>query len=728
MKDLVPSLNTAIPEPEDTSLKSHSEDLLGGMLQGKWSAWSAARLNTERTWLEDLRAFNQINEVDAAKLSKFHSHIYVGLTRTKCLSAYTRVTDIMLGSRDRHWGVETTPVPESDLNTPGIQDFIDEMKKRAELMEVEIADQLIDLRYDDHLRSCTLEGSIIGTGCIKGIIPGTKKIEKWGFIADPVTGAKSWDVVKSETPTPQMSAPSVFDLYPDPFATCIEDMSGIFERHILTRAQFTELEDDPHFDKAKIKEILTTSENGNHAPLYHEMERRDIAGTNNTVGTDANRYDLLEYWGEVTGRRLKSAGVGGDIEDSDTYWANVWVCAGKTLLARIAPMKKQRIPYNFFIYTKIPHQFWGVSPGRMMRTSQLTMNGSVRALLDGMVMAAYPMAEVNATMLKDSQDPRVMLPGQVYVRDSGDPGTPCVRFFQPQIPTAQLMQMAQLFRSSADDESMLPAYTYGDTSNEINKTSSGMSMQLSQAALPIKGVIKNLEDGTVKSVIESLFDWNMEWSDREDIKGDHKIVVLGTSALLAKEQKSQALMQFLNITANPIDMKFVDRKYLLEQVAKALEIDTKKALPAILPEAQNPPPPPPPLLDQAKTQLLQVQAEVQKATVDKMVADTANVNINSQFSATQAAAQLLTNAGLVEVADQLLLSAGYIDANGSPIAQPQSQPGQQAMPPGMQAAQQIQAPPVQENTSPQFPPRVQEPSMPTSTPPNNVPNEMKMPK
>lgn len=715
MKDLVLELNQnpAAPEPQ-TKTTPYSDDILGRMLQGTWETWSTIRSLVEEEWLIDLRAVNQKNEADVEQLSKFHSHIYMGLTRTKCMSAYGRITDLMFQS-EKHWSIAPTPVPESEMKTEGIQDFIDDMKARAEAMELEIADRLLDMHYEDHLKAAILEACTIGTGCVKGVLPGVKKIEKWGFVPNAETGVPEWDVIKSEVPAPKMSSPTIFDVYPDPYATCVEDMSGVFERHVLNRKQFSELRDDSRFNAGKINEILAQTDNGTHVDIYHENERRNLANVQNASATSAPRYDVLEYWGQVTGRNLQAAGVG-SVEETETYWANVWTCSGKTLLAKVAPMKKQRIPYHFFFYSKVSQQFWGVAPSRMMRASQAGLNGSVWALLDSSVLAAYPMCEVNVTMLQDGQDPRVMLPGQVWLRDSGDPSVRAVNFFQPNAPTGQLMQMAEMFKNFADDETALPAYTYGDKSS-ANQTSSGLSMQLGVAAIPIKAVVKNLEDFCVEPVITSVFDWVMEWADEDSgrkIKGDMQIQVLGTSALLAKEVKSQALMQFLNITQNPIDSQYVDRKYLIAQVAKSLEIDIAKALPNKMPEQPPQEPPKETMLDQAKAQLVSAQTKKEGAMFDKVIAETAGINIKAQYEAMQTAGQVLLNPGVVPVGDELMLSAGYKDHNGAPLANVPQDTGQPFVDN------------VPENTSPQFPPTVPQPEESRPTPPNNLPNEMKM--
>jgi hypothetical protein len=689
--DLIPQLNTNPASQDDKAKTSSSDDQLGHMLTSKWDDWSTSRRSIEEDWLRDLRAFSQQNEPDVAQLSKFHNDIYIGLTRTKVMNGFSRVADLMFGqARDKHWTIEPTPIPENEAQDN--PDFVDAMKEKAEAMERQIEDQLIDLDYEEIVKQHLLEASILGTGCIKGIVPGVKTSEQWQKNDDG-----EWDVVKTEVPFPQLSAPSIFNIYPDPYAVNFKDLSGIFERHVLNRQQFTELRDDPRFDQDKINEVLANADGGNHTSLYHETQRRTIASASNQIElSESGRFEVLEYWGQVSGRMLIAAGLD-DIDEENTYWANVWTCASKTLFARLMPMKKQKIPYNFFMYNKVPHQFWGIGPARMMRYTQAMVNGCVRSLLDSMAML-MPQAEVNVHMLKDGQDPTKTVPGQTWLRDKGDPSIPAVRYFQPQMPTGQLTQLAEMAKAFMEDETSLPAYTY-ENNSYANETAKGLSMQMSAALLPIKTVVKNLEDGTIKPVIESLYDWNMTWNDDESIKGDMKANVLATSSLMAKEVKSQQLLQFLNLTANPLDIQFVDRKYLLTQLAKAVEIDTKMAIPDVMPEPENPQQPPAPSpLDQAKVQLIASQVETELVTQKKIIAETANKNIESQFSATQAAAQILANPAILPTADALLASSGYVDQDNYPIA---PIPNQQQVDTG-----------VPQNTSPQFPPNPQQPDQP----------------
>ncbi len=577
------------PDTQGDSLLTSTEwtavDGLGSFLNGKFTEWQASRRPLEVKWLDDLRAFNAISETDISKDS-MHSDIYVQLTRTKCLTAYARITDTLFQTKDAHWGVVPTPNPEFVGKQPVVPDpMTGEMipvpdsvlkgmaREKAEAMSSVIADQLVELGYEDIFKSAVLEACVYGTGAIKGVVPGVSVKGSWK--SNPET--QSWEFKNEEIPFPDISAVSIFDLYPDPYCTKVKEATGIFHRHVLTRSQMRELQDDPRFSRDKILEILNNNSKGRHNEEFHETSLRHISGYTASYSI-IDRYDVVEYWGLVSGKDLKAHGVP-DIEDEGAdYFANVWFCGSKTLMAMVSPLKRQVIPYAIIPYERIPHQIWGVGPARMVADSQKMLNASVRRLLDNMAVSSGPQFEVNVNVLAAGEDAQDIRPFKVWLRDGGDPSYPMIRMFQPDNNVQPLSMLVDMFKRFADEESNIPAYTSGIASPGLNKTASGMSMLMGQANGNLKSVVSNLDAFAIVPIIQGLFDWNMEWNDDESIKGDMKVEACGITALLAKEIQSQRLIQFAQITANPVDMQIVDRAELIREVAKSLDLDIDKLI------------------------------------------------------------------------------------------------------------------------------------------------------
>ena len=686
MQGLDIRLDMSPAEPEQTRT-NYQDDNLGQILQQRWSMWKTTKRQIEQGWIEDLMLYNQQNDPDIQQISKFHSHIFIGETRSRVNHASDRLNDLLFGSQDRVWSIQPSPVPEDQASSPAGAQLIELLQEKCERMSTEMEAQLNEMQFEHFIKQAIHdELCIIGNACIKGILPSTKKKDQWMLSSE-----SEWSVASQEYPFPELSQPSCFDVYPDPYANRVEDMQGVFERHILNRQQFSALKSNSQFDSYKINEILMMSERGNHVSEWHETTRRNIAKVADTTASMSERYDLLEYWGQVTGRQLMNVGIQ-DIEESDTYWCNVWVCSSKTLLAKIMPMAKQRIPYNFAKYERVPHQFWGVGPARTGRSSQLMLNGSIRSLLDGLAFTSMPITEVNVHMLQDGQDPDKIIPGMVYKRDSGDPSVPAVRQLPFNVPTGALMQMVQICKTISSEETRIPSLAYGSETPDIQDTTmGGTAMRLKAQMLPIKGTLRNLEDGIIIPLIESLYDWNMQWGD-DAIKGDYQVVVHGASALIAKDIKATQTKDFLQVTNNPTDLEFVDRKFLLREEAKALDLDPEKVIPDKIPEENMPAARQPSALDKANTELLQAKIATERENAQLVVANRAQVNIKTVYESIQSGGQLSMNPGIVPISDSLLQSAGYVDENGAPVANVVSLPSQP-----------VNIHPMPENTHPNLP-------------------------
>ena len=577
------------PEPtqQDIEVEERKQqainDALGSTLNRRFNVWKDAKREIEEEWLKDLRAFNGIYESNI-RIGTEQSDVYVAITLVKCIAAYSRIVDLLFQSNDKHWSIDATPSPDLEngniIKDPVTGQMIkltaeqlsELAKMQVELMSDEMEDQLIEAHYDRKAKSAIMESCVIGSGALKGVTTGVAVKQSWKQSDD------DWDIQNEERPAPQMEQVSVFDLYQDPYADSVDDCIGMYQRHVLNRNQLRELKRDERFNAEVINDLLiNTGQTGTHVEEHHEIERKSIAGLNNTTATESHRYDVLEYWGTVSGMELIGAGVDVDDESKD-YNANVWVCGSRTLLAQINPAKKQRLPYQIFHYQRVIHQFWGISPARMMRDSQETLNASVRSLLDNMAISSAPQVEVNTNLLAAGEDPNDFKPWKVWKRDSGDPSVPMMRFYQPNSNVQPISSLIEMFRRFADEETALPSYTHGQQISGMNKTASGMSMLMGAANTSIKGIVKNIDDYMIRPLLESLYDWNMQWSDKHEIKGDMKVDARGATTLVAKEIQSQRLTQFAQMTANPIDVNYVNRPALLRSIAESMDINAKEII------------------------------------------------------------------------------------------------------------------------------------------------------
>ena len=605
------------PEEEPSGIQEQEVESLGSQLRDQFQEYKDARKQTEDEWLKDLRQFNAIYEPDIlARLeeSGARSKVYVGLTRTKVMAAYSRIIDLLFQHGDAYFAVQATEIPQIDplqamqmrsvaqeqlvqasgLDPAANQDLVIARMKEleSEFQEVEkkiaddaaekmtriILDQLQDVNAEQKLKNSIMEACIFGSGAVKA---GTVRIDRkksYSKQLDPQTGQQSFALVQIEQPAPELETVSIFDLYPDPYCTSLDDCDGLFRRHVLTRSQFRELADLPGFDSEMVRYVLKHNKKGNHDEENHERTRRSIAGINEH--SESNRYEVLEYWGNIDGHQLEENGFefeeGADLYED--YSVCVWICGDKVLKVMLNPVAGYKIPYMIFPYENSPHSFWGTGVPKMMRDSQTTMNAATRIWIDNLALSSGPLVEVNTDLLADGEDPTEIYPWRVFLRSGGDGAAPAVRYYQPVANANGLNQIVELFRRFADETTSLPSYTHGEQTRSLNKTATGISMLMGAANVALKSTIKNIDDFLLEPMVEALFHFNMEFGTDEEAKGDLKIVPRGSTALIQKEVQSQRLLQFLSLVSNPMDAALVDRPQLLRDIAQSMDIDPDEIL------------------------------------------------------------------------------------------------------------------------------------------------------
>ena len=605
-KELGPEGISAAAEATEEEL--YELNSLGTILESKYTEYKDARDDIEDDWIEDLRAF--MGQYDPEVLAKIQSkgersQVYVGLTRTKVLAAFSRITDLLFQPGQKFFSIEPTPVSKqplveqqlteqaaleimqaAEVVDPGLVDDLivarmDELKqeieeetdRRVDNMEEAILDQAVESNLEGKMKDAIMEQVIFGTGAMKAGTLRIDKDHKW------IKGEEGFQLIYEESAFPEMEAVSVFDLYPDPHATSMDDLRDLFRRHIISRQEFRDLKDFPGFNEDLINECIQMNPEGNHDEAQHEKDRRQIANVNDR-SAETNKFELLEYWGSLNGYDLQDAGVefGEDDDLAQEYHANVWIVDGKVIKAQLNPLPGGIIPYFIFPYEKNPHAFWGTGVPRMMRDSQATMNAATRIYLDNVALSSGPMVEVNTDIMASGEDPTELYPWRVFLREGGDGNQPMVRFYQPQSNSPALVSVIELFRRFADETTALPSYTHGQTQSSLNRTATGISILMSNANIVLKSVIKNIDDYLTKPMIRSLYDWNMTWNENENVKSDMRIVAKGSTALIQKEVQSQRLLQFLSLINNPMDAQMVDREKLLTDIAKSLDIDPEEVI------------------------------------------------------------------------------------------------------------------------------------------------------
>lgn len=553
----------------------------GAMLQSRWQSWKDIRTPQEEQWLVNLRQFysQYESEIESA-IKAGRSHTYVGITRMKVMAAYSRLVDVFFpATGKRHWEISPTPEPtmaktvaqEAELLT-GIPDSpqVSEEKtpedKAAEAMTFRINDHLVEADYDLLFLESLLEQVILGSGCIK---QASIKVERDFGWMDTLDG---WTFQPKEELEikPQIEAPSIFDIYPDPDASNMKSGIGCFQRHVLNKHEFRKLKKYAGFNKDQIDLHLLRFPNGNHLDEPHEIERKKLAHQSQIEETHT-RYDILEYWGYIDGDELSTMGVTiSESGMSEEYMANVWITGGEVIKVVLDPSVDDDLPFFIFPYEKVSKKIWGRGVPEICADSQEILNAAARRLLDDVALLG-PQIEVNV----DDLDPTALklideiYPFKVHLRTGGDAQTPLMRVHNLQSVSKELVEIINIFRGFIDEETNLPtAGTSGVGDTGGHETAQGTQLLQNAANVVQRSVVSNVDRYAIDPFFTKLYMFFMQWSDDESIKGDQKIDAKGSSTLLKAEVMTTQLINMLNITNNPTDIPLTKRDNMLRMVAE----------------------------------------------------------------------------------------------------------------------------------------------------------------
>ena len=434
----------------------------------------------------------------------------------------------------------------------------------AKNMEKKIHDQLEESGFAEHVRAFVFDMVLFGTGIMKGPFSRDKEYPNW----DDEGAYKP--LIKTMADVQHVS---IWDAFPDPDArTGMDDCEHFIERHRMSRTQLRALKKRPGFRKESIEKCI--DQGSNYTNEYWEDQITDRTDT-----TTIDRFEVLEYWGVIDKELAVEADltIPEELEDFDEFQINAWTCNGQILRLVLNPFTPARIPYHMCPYEHNPYSVFGIGVAENMDDTQSVMNGFTRMMIDNAALSSNLIFEVDETNMVPGQDLKIY-PGKVFRRQAGAPGQ-ALFSTKFQNVTNESIQVIDKMRQFADEATGIPSYSHGQTGvNGVGRTASGMSMLMGAAAQNIKAVVRNIDDYLLVPLGKSMFAWNMQFNFDKKLKGDLEVVALGTESLMRNEVRSQKLLQFLQVTANPMDAPFSRRDYLLRELAASLDLDPDKAV------------------------------------------------------------------------------------------------------------------------------------------------------
>lgn len=452
-------------------------------------------------------------------------------------------------------------------------------KTRAKLMERQIADRLAQGGWDQAIDLFVEDFVTYPAAILKG--PTYQRHKRLEWTND------TWKPTVTNRPAQTWEQVSPFDVYPAPGASSPQQ-GDFIERIRFWRNELFDLKGVPGYRDDQIDGALMDYSNGHlEGWLWTESERQRLTQESMYLWlSPPGLIDALNYYGSVPGWKLIAWGVEGELEPTRDYEVNVLLVGRYLIYAALNPHPLGQRPFRRACYDEIPGAFWGRSIPELAETSQKFCNVAGCAMADNISMASGPMVWVHNDRLADGEQTLEIIPWKVWqLKDAGmGSGTnPGIGFFQADDRSQGLMRTLEFWELKADDATGIPRYTYGnDQVQGAAGTATGLSMLLNNAAKGLRRAIGNIDINVIAPTIGDAFTNEMLYNPDETIKGDCIVVPRGAAAILIKDMAQQRRMQFLGMTANPIDMAIIGNKgraSLLRETAAAMELDADAIVP-----------------------------------------------------------------------------------------------------------------------------------------------------
>lgn len=595
-------------DPVDSALAGHIRSRMTEMRNFRNTEGIAQRL------IDALRTYK--GQYDPAKLTEIKkfggSEVYARLTSTKCRGATALLRDVYL-SADRPWDIAPTPVPKvpdninqaidqlvsvevqtlqqagQQIDQQMIADRVAMLRKSAERAAKKQAIEEAD-RAGEQLDDMLTEGGfyeafaeflinlpIFPFACIKGPVVRREPQLQW------VNGK----AVMSQTPKLFWYNVSPFDLYWSPGAANVWQ-SEFVERIRLTRSDLLSVRGLPGYNNDQIDQVLTRYHDVGFREWWDvtDAERARLENREEWARTSSGLIDTAEYHGSVSGQTLLDWGMDeASVPDPlQEYKVTAWLIDHFVIKAQINPSPRQRAPYFLSNFEKIPGTMAGYGLHDLLEDIQSVSNAAVRSLVNNLSISSGPQVVINDQVLQGTETDDLYPWKRWHVNfDPMISGTSKpIDFFQPNSNAQELLAIYEKFAMMADDVSAIPRYMTGNEKvGGAGRTASGLAMLMGNAAKTLQNVAASIDRDVMEPLLQALFDMVMLTMPGM-FRGDEKIVVKGVNYAVKREQDRMRQLEFLQMTANPIDMAIVGmegRANVIRSVAGNLGLDHEKVVP-----------------------------------------------------------------------------------------------------------------------------------------------------
>jgi hypothetical protein len=605
----------AAEQQENVSLNN-----LAAHIRTEWEKMRRHR-NSAAGWsdrlMSSLRTFKgQYDPDKLAEIQRFGgSQVYARIIAMKCRGASSLLRDLYL-TPDRPWALDPPADPDvpeeitqrimvlvqaeaqtitqtgQQIPPSMIRDRVNSLmesargaekkaaRKRAKLAQDKIDEILESGGFYKALAEFIVDLPLFPFACIKGPVVKVVPTVTWDQ-GQPIT---------RNTPRLYWQRVSPFDLWWTPGVSDIED-AAVIERTRITRADLNDLLDLPGYNQEAVRAALNDYSNGYvETPDTNESERADFENRENPNTNTSGMITCLEYNGNVQGKMLLDYGMSPDIiqDPLRDYMVQAYMVGRYVLKVQFSPSPRKRHPYFVTSFEKVPGTPVGNGLPDILSDIQEVANATLRSLVNNLSISSGPQVIVRDDLISPGADGEDLYPWKRWhvtgdMGLAGSQGQKPVDFFQPNSNAQELLGVYTKFGEIADELSAIPRHMSGaNPGGGAGRTASGLAMLMGNASKILQTVAANVDRDVMYPALISLYDMLMLTDQTGMLQGDENIRVMGVNVAIQRETQRQRQLEFLQITANPMDAQIIGipgRAKVLRSVSSEIGLDGEGIVP-----------------------------------------------------------------------------------------------------------------------------------------------------
>lgn len=548
--------------------------------------------------------FDETNDKTYSGGSGWRSRAFYPLTEQKVTAAQSQLQDILFKGMDFPYDIKSSPLPDDPdrkaLVSEPSNNLVDDQQseKAAEIKAFELRMKNMKKTMDDQLVECN--AAAVGLmGLFDGALYGT------AFFESPKTIRRKryyWDKGKNggytkkekyeDVPTVERLNP--WDCWADP--ECEGDVQkglGFYSRkkmsivdlqtlyNLVFGSPGAETGSESHeytYNKDEFDMLLQDS-----ARTDYEGGKSSTEAPNPTEDDDSEKsrvFEVYTFSGAVKNKLLRQ--YVDEVEGHDDFHSEAIVvfCQGRILKAVLNPFPAMKRPYHMVPWTHIPGSPYGRGVSEKIFDAQKNVNRLMRMYIDNKRLSGNMMTAIDKSKLAKGATLDVY-PGKNWEFNGGyaeaDVSRAMVPIFFPDV-TDGVLSAINTMVEWADVSSGIPRILEGNA-GDSSATAFSDNQRLLAASKQLGLVLKNYDIFAWVPIVESFYDWNMQFNTDDSLKGDFEIVATGFSTFESRNMKKVELERIMMMSPQvPALAERVKPEPLVNDWSKASGVDPERYL------------------------------------------------------------------------------------------------------------------------------------------------------